>query len=495
MERLSLLDVSIILGYNLALVVLGLGFWRRSRTSERYMAAGRSVPGWAVGLSLFGSYVSSISFLANPGKAFGGDWSAAVFAFSMPLAAWIAARWFVPFYRASGAVSAYEHLEQRFGAWARTYAVVCFLLYQTARLGTILYLLALALDPLLGWGVPAIILATAVVVIVYPIFGGAEAWIWTGVLQGLLLVGGVVACVVVLLAGMPEGPAQVVRVGAAEGKFALGSLGPGVSQATFWVILVYGLVTHLQNFGVDQSYTQRYITADSDRAATRSVWIGTWMFIPVSLTFFFIGTALFVFYRTQPGLLPDGLAAAPDKVFPHFIGTQLPSGATGLVIAAICAAAMDSNLTCSATLFLCDIYRRYLRPAASEKESLRVLRLATLGFGVASTLVALWMIRARTALDVWWELAGAASGGTLGLFLLGRLCPRARGGAALCGVACGVLVILWIAFSQHLPDSLAWLRSPFHGFLALVLGTGTILATGAMAARLAGARTDTRSKP
>jgi SSS family solute:Na+ symporter len=486
MERLSLLDLGIILGYNLAVVALGCGFFRRSRTSERFMAAGRAVPGWAVGLSLFGSYVSSISFLANPGKAYGGDWNASVFAFSMPLAAWIAARWFVPFYRAAGAVSGYEHLERRFGAWARTYAVLCFLLYQIVRLGTILYLLALALEPLLGPDVKAIILAAAAVVVVYPLLGGAEAWIWTGVLQGLLLLGGVAACVVSLLAGMPGGPEDVVRIALEEDKLKLGSFDPGdLSQSTFWVVLLYGLVTHLQNFGVDQSYSQRYITAASPRAAARSIWIGTWMFIPVSLSFFFIGTALFAFYRAQPGLLPPEIGGAPDRVFPFFIGTQLPAGVTGLVIAAICAAAMDSNLTSSATLFLCDLYRRYLRPGAGEREALRVLRLSTLGFGAASTAVALGMVRlARDdkTLDVWWDLAGAASGGVLGLFLLGLLCRRAGGGAALLGVACGVPLILWIAFSRSLPESLKAYRCPFHSLLALVFGTVVILAVGAAAA-------------
>ena len=115
------------------------------------MAAGRSLPGWAVGLSMFGSYVSSISFLANPGKAYADNWNPFVFSLATPIAAAIAVRWFMPFYRHSGEISAYEHLEHRFGPWARTYAVVCFLLYQMARMGTVIYLLALAVAPLTGW--------------------------------------------------------------------------------------------------------------------------------------------------------------------------------------------------------------------------------------------------------------------------------------------------------------------------------------------------------
>ncbi|MEX2175877.1 MAG: sodium:solute symporter, partial [Pirellulaceae bacterium] len=463
------------------IVALWWSFWQRTSTSEQFMAAGRSLPGWAVGLSVFGSYISSISFLANPGKAFADNWNPAVFALAMPLAAWIAARWFVPFYRQAGEVSAYQHLEHRFGPWARTYAVVCFLLVQLARLGTILYLLALALSPLLGVNIPAIIVVVGIVVTIYPLLGGTEAWIWAGVIQAVVLVLGAAICLGALLLGMPGGPVETARLAAAEGKFSLGSFGPNLAESTFWVVLVYGFVTHLQNFGIDQSYVQRYITADSDQAARRSVWLGTWLFMPVSVVFFLIGTALWAFYQGHPDRLPTGLdaTARPDAVFPHFIATELPPGLTGLVIAAICAAAMDSNLNCCATLVLCDLYRRYFRPQASERESLWVLRLSTLAMGALGTGAGLAMLSARSALDVWWQLAGILSGGILGLFLLGLISPRVRSGAALAGVAAGVVLILWMTFSPS-PTLWPWpiLRSPFHGLLTLVFGTVTVLLVG-----------------
>lgn len=484
MTHLSLVDLSIIVGYNVAILALGCGLFFRAGSSERFMAAGRSLPGWAVGLSVFGSYISSISFLANPGKAYADNWNAAVFALAMPLAAWIAVRYFVPFFRRSDELSAYQHLEHRFGPWARTYAVVCFLLVQVARLGTILYLLALALDPLVGWDVRWIIVAVGVLVTVYPMLGGTEAWIWAGVMQAVLLLVGTGVCVVAILWGMPEGPGQILRIANAEHKFSLGSFGASLADSTFWVVLAYGFVTHVQNFGIDQSYVQRYLVAGSDRAAARSVWIGTLMFMPVSFVFFFIGTALFAFYQVQPELLPStlGEAVKPDAVFPHFIGSQLPVGLTGLVIAAICAAAMDSNLNCCATLVLCDVYRRYLRPAATERESVWVLRLSTLVLGAIGTAAALAMIHVRTALDVWWQLAGIFSGGMLGLFLVGLVSRRADSRAGFLGVASGIAVILWMTFSTKWTGALESLRSPFHNLLTLVIGTGTILIVGLLAA-------------
>lgn len=483
------LDITVLVAYLAAVVGFGCWFVRRSRNTEGFMAAGRSLPGWAVGLSIFGTYVSSISFLALPGKAFGGNWNAFVFSLALPVAAWIAVRFFVPFYRTAGEISAYTHLEHRFGRWARTYAVVCYLLTQLARMSAIMYLVALALAPLIGWDVRTIILVTGVLVTVYTMVGGIEAVIWTDVVQSVVLTGGAILCLVWLITGMPEGPGQAFRIASEHGKFSLGSFGPSLAEPTVWVVLLYGLTINLQNFGIDQSFVQRYITAKSDAEARKSVWLGALLYLPISAMFFWIGTALFAFYTSRPELLPGSVGAAqkPDTVFPHFIASQLPEGVAGLLVAAIFAAAMssvDSSLNCSATLLLCDIYRRYVRSEAGKVESMLVLYAATLGLGAAGTGTALAMIRVRSALDAWWQLAGIFSGGMLGLFLLGLIARRAGNFAAAAGVVAGVLMILWMTFSPTWTGPLEPLRSPFHSFMIIVLGTVTILGLGSLLGQL-----------
>ncbi len=470
--------------------VVGVGFWfaRKSGTTSEFMAAGRSLPGWVVGLSIFGTYVSSISFLANPGKSYESNWNPFVFSLSLPIAAWIAVRWFVPFYRRAGDISAYKHLEDRFGSWARIYAVICFLLTQLARMGSIMYLVALAVAPLTGWNVPAIIIATGILVTVYTLLGGIEAVIWTDAVQSVILTLGILISCVVLLMGMPEGPGQIFQIASAQEKFSLGSLGTSVAEPTFWVVLAFGLFINLTNFGIDQSYVQRYITAKSDEAAKRSVWIGALLYLPISGLLFFIGTALFAFYQAQPDLLPAGGSLKSDEIFPHFIVTQLPVGLKGLLIAAVFAAAMssvDSSLNCSATLFLCDFYKRYLRPNAGERESMRVLYGATLAWGAIGTGVALAMIQVKSVLDAWWMLSGIFSGGMLGLFLLGLISRRVRHPAPLVSVALGVLVILWLTICQidKKPGWLSFVGSPFHSLLTIVIGTLTILLVGILISR------------
>jgi SSS family solute:Na+ symporter len=277
-------------------------------------------------------------------------------------------------------------------------------------------------------------------------------------------------------------------VAAGHHKFSLGSFGPELSQMTFWVVLLNGLFINLQNFGIDQSYVQRYQTAKNDREAARSVWLGALLYLPISALFLFIGTGLFSFYTARPELLPATVDSVnkPDSVFPHFIVAQLPVGLTGLVIASIFAAAQStiaSSINCSATLTLCDLYRRYLRPAASERESMHVLRAATLVIGLAGTGMALAMMQIKSALDAWWGLASIFSGGMLGLFLLGLISRRASNPAAATGVVAGVLIIAWMTFSPKWTGALERFRSPFHNLLIVVISTLTILLIGLLISR------------
>lgn len=487
-NHFSLIDVGVLVIYLAGVVGLGAWFYSKSRNPDDYMAGGRSMSGWVVGLSIFGTYVSSISFIALPGKAFSSNWNALAFTISLPLAAWIATRWFVPYYRQGNAVSAYQHLERRFGVWARTYAAVCYLLTQVARMGSVMYLLALPLHQLLGWNIPLLILVTGGLTTLYTLLGGIEGVIWTDALQSLVLATGAVVCAILIPLSMPEGPGQLMSIAAGQQKFSLGSFAPVLTEPTFWVVLVYGLFINLQNFGIDQSYIQRYIAAKSDQDARRSVWLGALVYVPVSILFLWIGTSLFAYYDAFPELLPPALQAeiktgTGDGVFPFFIVSGLPVGISGLLVAAIFAAAMSTlstSLNGAATLTLADFYQRFFRPEASPNESMVVLYASTLIWGVLGTGAALAMTEVRSVLDAWWKLAGVFSGGMLGLFLLGFLSQRTRNPSAIAAVVAGVAVIMWMTLSQLpvWPKSWSAAVSPFDNFLVIVFGTLAILLVG-----------------
>lgn len=497
-SHFTTLDAVILAAYFVGTMAIGFWFSRASRSPEGFTAASRSLPGWACGLSIFATYLSSISFLALPGKAYATNWNAFVFSLSLPIAAWIAVRWFVPLYRSTGDVSAYAHLERRFGPWARVYVGIFYLLTQLARVGTVMYLMALPLAVLLGWDIKTVILITGISVTLYAFVGGIVAVIWTDALQAVVLTVGALACLAVLFFGMPGGPGQVFEIAEQHDKFSLGSFGSSLATSTFWVVLIYGLFVNLQNFGIDQSYVQRYVASRSEAEARRSVWLGALLYVPVSAVFFLIGTALFAWHQTHPEDRTEVVQAVAadksvdadkvsdadigDKAFPHFIGKRLPAGITGLLIAAVFAAGMSTvstSLNSSATLVLNDYYIRFVNPSASESQSMVVLRGATILWGALGTGIAFLLIQISSALDAWWTLASIFSGGMLGLFLLGLL-SRARNPQAICAVVAGLLVIAWMVVSQTSlwPESWADAASPFEKTLAIVLGTLTILFVG-----------------
>ncbi len=483
--QLPVIDLVVFLILVLGSALFGASFFFRSRTADQFTSGGKKVPAWVAGMSIFATYVSSISFLALPGKAYMSNWNALVFSFSIPIASYFAVKFFVPLYRNLGSISAYNYLEVRFGSWARIYASVCYILTQLMRTGAILLLLALPLNALFGWDVKTVIVITGVVVIAYSMLGGIQAVMWVDAIQAIILIAGALACAIALTFSMPEGPGQLFEIAAASHKFSLGSIGPSLTESTFWVVLIYGLFINLQNYGIDQNYIQRYMTTSSEKEAKSSTLFGSLLYLPVSVVFFYIGTALFSYYTAQPDLLPAALkeAGTGDQVFPYFIVNGLPVGITGLLIASIFSAGMSTvstSLNSTATIIYSDYYPKWVKGKVSEKASMKVLYLSSLIFGILGILISLSLVGVESILDAWWSLASIFSGGMLGLFLLGYISRKARNIDAIIGVVAGVLVIVWMSLSPlcFTEGNLLAFRSPFHANLTIVIGTTVIFLTG-----------------
>jgi SSS family solute:Na+ symporter len=482
MPNLNLIDLLVVVAYLVGVTALGCMMTRKTRTANEFMAAGGTLPGWVVGLSIIGTFVSSISFIANPGKSYADNWNPFVFSLSLPLAAWIATKFFVPWFRDGGSMSAYEHLEVRFGTWARLYAATFNVLYHIGRIGTILFGVSLAVAALIDVPVLAIIIALGVLVIVYTLLGGIEAVIWTDVLQSVILIGGMLICGGLLIANTPGGFRGIISAaGEASGnKLSLGSTTLDFSTTSIWMMLLFGIFINVQNFAADQTFVQRYFTAKSEADARRSVWLGALAFIPLSAVLFFIGTALFVFYQAH-GSLPEGTES--DRVLPYFIMHELPTGLSGLLIAAILAAAMstvDSSLNSSATLLLCDVRRRFFGGPVSDSSELIFLRVATVVLGILGVGAAIFMMGNKSLLDAWWKLSGVMSGGTLGLILLTRFTKIQGWQATLPATLIGVtaIAVVTLADTQQPPAMLKSvcaalhpLRGYLHPLMAIVVGT------------------------
>ncbi|HVM86743.1 MAG TPA: sodium:solute symporter [Puia sp.] len=507
MKHLPVTDLTIIAIYMLGMILTGLWFSRKNKNADQFTKASGSIPQWAVGISIYATFLSSNTFLGVPGKAFGSNWNSFVFSLSMPFSAWIAAKYFVPFYRNSGEVSAYTHLEHRFGPWARTYAVVCFLLTQLARMGSVFFGIALSLQAMTGYSMQSIMVVMGIIIIIYTVLGGMEAVIWTEVAQGIIKTFGAAIILYFIISKMPGGAEKIIEIGKADHKFSLGSFGFDFTSSTFWVIFFYGVFINLNNFGMDQNYVQRYQSTTSADEAKKSLWLCVKLYLPISLLFFIIGSSLYAWYHVHPEMLdavrlraaaerlPAGVSANEiaslaktlephdygDKVLPDFMVNVLPAGIVGIIISAILSAAMStisSGMNASATVFTFDIYKRYIKKDTSNQQTFRLLLISTFVIGVLSIISGIAMIGVKSILDIWWQLSGIFAAGMLGLFLLGFVSKQAKSAEALLAVIIGVLVIAWMTLSSLIPNRYAYLKNTLHSNMVIVIGTLTIFLSG-----------------
>lgn len=469
---LSAIDIAILGAYCVTVVGMGVYYTRKCRTAEEFMVAGRSIPAWAAGLAIMSTYTSSISYIATPGKAYDTNWHPLIFSLAIFPVAWLACRYAVPYYRRMKLLSVYEFLEERIGAWGRVYAAMSFLLYIVGRTAVILYLVGLLLNQFLAWPIEVIIVVVGVVTILYTLLGGMEAVIWTDVLQSTIMIAGLLFCVVSLSWRICTGPEPLIQTALDAHKFSLGSWDLSLSSRTIWVMILYGVTENLRNLLADQNFVQKYSSVPTERQARRSIWIGMLIYIPMTAVFLYIGTALFAFYSTGSAVTKG------DEAFPYFIATQLPPGLKGLVLAAVAAAAMstiDSGLNCSATVLLVDFYKRYFNPHVSDRASLMCLRATTVIWGLLGTGFAILMIRARSALDVWWQISGIFGGGILGLFLLSLLRIRLSLWRGLIAVAVSIAVISWGTFARDLSAEWEWAEARFEPIIVGAIGTAAFL--------------------
>jgi len=309
-----------------------------------------------------------------------------------------------------------------------------------------------------------------------------EAVIWTDVMQSAIMIIGILFCAGVLTIKVFAKPDFLIETAIDAHKFSFGSLGFSLSSRTIWVMIIYGITENLRNLIADQNYVQKYSSVATEQEAKRSVWVAMLIYIPLTAVFLYIGTTLYAFYSPAGAVLGEGITKG-DQVFPYFIATQVPPGLRGLIVAAILAAAMstiDSALNCSATVLLMDFYKQYFKKNLGDKGSVLFLRLTTVLWGVLGTGFALLMIRAKSALDVWWQISGIFGGGILGLFILSLFKVRLRLWQGVTAISVSIAVISWGTFVRNLPESLGWAECHLDPIIIGAVGTFWLLVTAAL---------------
>ncbi|HBG26541.1 MAG: hypothetical protein A2Y10_01090 [Planctomycetes bacterium GWF2_41_51] len=493
--NLGVIDISMLILYALICVGMGVYYFRKTRTSEQFMLAGQSIPAWAAGIAVMSAYVSSISYIAVPGQAFDTNWHPAVFVLCIPPIVWLVCWYIIPYYRRIKLVSVYSLLENSLGKWARIYSALSFVVYMIGRSAVIIYLTALLVGTFIPINIVTLIIIIGLITVFYTLVGGMEAVIWTDVMQSIIMIGGLLFCVILFTKYLFTGPEYPIKLAAEAGKFSLGSLDFSFSSRTIWVMIIYSLTENLRNLIADQNYVQKYSTVSDERSAKKAIIISMAIYIPMTPVFLYIGTSLFAFYHTGGNVLPDTITKG-DQVFPYFIATQLPVGLKGLIIAAIIAAAMStlsSSLNSSATVLLLD-FIKWMKPDLSEKKSLSFLRWTTVVWGGLSIIFAVLMIRAQSALNIWWQISGIFGGGILGLFILALCKVKLKSWQGITAVAASILVISWVTFFRSLPENWKWAQCNIDSILAGACGVGILILVGFILVFSGGAAMNTEQK-
>ena len=464
----SWLDYAVLITYLLLMVGIGLYTAKNQSSTDDYFRGGQRIPGWAAGLSIYGTQLSAITFMSIPAKTYATNWNYFFLQMTIIMIIPVITRYFIPFYRKLQITSAYEYLEKRFDYTIRALASLLYVLLQLGRLAIVLLLPSLALTLVTGIDVNLCILLMGLITIFYTMKGGIEAVIWTDVAQVVVLLGGALLCLIMIPLQLPYTLGEQWQLLQANHKLELINSTFSLTEPTLWVVLIGGFAINVITYGADQSVVQKYLTTKDEAGSRKSLQLGAWMALPSALIFFSIGSLLYLFYQSFPEKHNFQLLSQ-DAIFPWYIVSELPAGLTGLVIAAVFAAAMStlsSSMNSVTTALITDFYRRFFTQK-SESQYLKMAKNMTLLIGVIGTALALLM--AHWGISSLWDqfntILGLFTGGLGGLFVLGLFFPKANARGALLGLL--LSGVIQYGISQY--TSVNLLMYAFTGLAACVV--------------------------
>ena len=464
-------NYAVVVLYLAGMVAMGFWFMRRNKSSDTYFKGGGRIPWWVVSLSIYATMFSSITFISIPALVYLTDCRYFVISFGVLLLAPIVTRFYLPFFRRLNLTSAYEYLEVRFNLACRLFASAAFILFMVARTAIVTYLPAIALSAVVDVDVNVAIVIVTAVTILYCTLGGVEAVIWSDFVQSVILIGGTVAIYAYLVLGTDGGFGGFLELGRAADKFRVFDFALDWSKPVFWVVFVGGVVANLASYTSDQCVVQRYMTTEDEKGAAKSILFNGVLSFLNCFVFFTLGVALWTFFRSHPELL-DVTMPKNDSVFPLFIGHVLPTGFSGIILAAVAAATMSTlsaNLNSASSAFTTDFYAR-LGKNVSDAAKLRCGRIATIVTGLLGGAFALILANAEitSIYDQFQRFLGVLTGGLGCLFFMGVFMKRVTPVGATAGLVANYIVCFGL-------DRLSFSHKP-HLLLYGALGMAACLA-------------------
>ncbi len=482
MASFGFINYFIIVLYLFGMLGVGVFFYLKDRkvaNTDTFFKGGGKIPFWVAAFSLFATMLSSITFVAVPGKAYATDWTNFVLTITMFAVTPFVIKFFLPFFRGIKSASAYEYLENRFNLVSRIFAATIFMIYHILRMGIVMYLPALALSSILKMSpdpqtnMVLSILIMGLLSVIYCSLGGLSAVVWTDTIQSFVLLSAAFLTVFIIIAKV-GGFGDFFAVATEAGKFNLAV--PDFSAGSFrnpvlWVVLLGGIGQNLIPYASDQSIIQRYMAVKDIKETKKSIWTNAFLSIGANALFFFVGTSLFVFYKYFPADLDPSMAKV-DQVFPRFIIQELPIGIAGLVVAAILAAAQSTVSTSinSATAVMVSDYLQRFSKKSNPKLELAISRYGSAAFGICGTVCGLVLVGLNnpSIWDSFLSMLGLVLGALCGLFLLGIFSKRANGIGAIFGVLLGIFTTLLaqrIGIHPYLYGVVNLVATPMWGYL------------------------------
>jgi solute:Na+ symporter, SSS family len=495
-------DWAVLGGY---VALLALAAWWSTRKNiakaDDYFLASHHAPTWLVAVSVLSTMQSAATFLGAPDNSFRGDYSYLTSNFAAIIAAFIVARFLIPRFYAIGATTVYELLETRFDATARRAAAGMYLVGRILASGARLYLAAIAVSMIIFLDVEPqhIVIASAVLVvfgIIFTLFGGLNAVIWSDLVQVILYVGGAILVLIFLLNRIPASGTEIIAAlqnsTSAVDKLRLFDWSLDFSKPfTIWAILTGLVLLNIGNAGLDQDTTQRFLACKDAKAGTRALYSSMWVAIPVVALFMGVGSLLHIFYE-RPDLMGASTNAAQSfsgekiTVFMSFILSEIPPGLRGLVtVGVIAAAAINSGLISMSAVLINDFYRPYRernRTNPPEHHYVNAGRAAMVLLALAlfamSILCFYWQRYSDTPLlEFVLGVMVFAYSGLLGVYAVAVFTKRGSTGSVVAALAVGFVAILfqqhYIVDSLGLPEQMKSLAFPWQ----LCIGAGLAFLT------------------
>jgi len=447
---LNRLDFAIIALYLAGITLFGLHFRSKQKSLRDYFLAGRDIPWWAIALSIVAAETSTLTIISIPGLAYDTNLTFLQVVMGYVVGRIVISFVLLPHYFRGDLYTAYQLIERRFGSGLRSLTAGLFLLTRAAAEGVRVYAVSIVVSIALGTGEVASIAIITALTLIYTFEGGLAAVIWTDVVQTFIYVGGTFVGIATIAHLVPGGLPAIHASAVAAGKLQIFnfSTSPWIPY-TFWAGVIGGAFLTTASHGTDQLIVQRLLAARGQKQSVTALLSSGIAILFQFALFLAVGIMLWAYYR-----VPSANFGRADRIYPTFIVTRLPHGISGLLIAAILAAAM-SNLSAAlnslSSSSILDFYARF-RPQAEEKKKMRLSRMATFIWGlVLFALAVIALHKVGRVVEVGLQIASVAYGALLGVFLLGVLTRRANQYGAMLGMVCGFALELYLWLGTQVP--------------------------------------------